>query len=37
MYGYDELAAALYENGELDAPAKPFNQLPNYESIPKRF
>jgi ABC-type nitrate/sulfonate/bicarbonate transport system substrate-binding protein len=32
---YDEMAKHLYENGNLDRPAKPFNQLPNHESIPK--
>jgi ABC-type nitrate/sulfonate/bicarbonate transport system substrate-binding protein len=36
VYGYDELAKILYENGDLEKPAKLFNQLPNYESIPKK-
>ncbi|MDR2523986.1 MAG: ABC transporter substrate-binding protein [Candidatus Nomurabacteria bacterium] len=36
IYSYDEMAKILLENGDLDKPAKPFNQLPNYESIPKK-
>ncbi len=36
IYGYDETAQILYEYGYLDAPATPFNQLPNYETIPKK-
>ena len=36
VYGYDEVAKALLENGDLDSEAAPFTTLPNYSSIPKR-
>lgn len=36
VYGYDEVAKILLENGDLDQAAAPFTALPNYESIPKR-
>lgn len=36
IYGYDRMAEILYQYGYLDAPAKPFEQLSNYESIPKK-
>lgn len=36
VYGYDRTAQILYEYGYLDAPGKPFEQLTNYETIPKK-
>ncbi len=36
IYGYDRMANILYEYKYLDSPAKPFEELPNYESIPKK-
>jgi len=36
IYGYDELANIMYEQGKLDKKPQPFNKLPNYETIPKR-
>ena len=36
IYGYDRMADILYQYGYLDEPAKPFEQLSNYESIPKK-
>ncbi len=36
VYGYDEVAKVLLENGDLDQEAAPFTSLPNYSSIPKK-
>ena len=36
VYGYDEVAKILLENGDLDQAAAPFASLPNYASIPKK-
>ena len=36
IYGYDEMANILYENGDLKNPAKPFSELTNYDQIPKK-
>lgn len=36
VYGYDRMASILYDYGYLDSPAKPFEELLNYESIPKK-
>lgn len=36
IYGYDEMANILYENGDLRNPAKPFSELTNYDQIPKK-
>jgi len=36
LFGYDKVAELLLENGDLDAPAAPFTELPNYASIPKK-
>ncbi|MBR6964739.1 ABC transporter substrate-binding protein [Candidatus Saccharibacteria bacterium] len=36
IYGYDEIAEMLYENGELDEAPKKFAEIPYYESTPKK-
>ncbi|MDO4747405.1 MAG: ABC transporter substrate-binding protein [Candidatus Saccharibacteria bacterium] len=36
VYGYDEIAEMLYENGELEKTPKKFSEIPYYESIPKK-
>lgn len=36
VYGYDEIAEMLYENGELEKAPKRFSEIPYYESTPKK-
>lgn len=36
VYGYDNLANFMYEQGELEKKPRLFSDLPNYETIPKK-
>ncbi len=36
VYGYDNLANFMYERGDLERKPRLFNELPNYETMPKK-